>query len=93
MKNWLRNKLINFLHPQDIVISDGPKVSNAIGRISSQQDDINFTVNVARGGLIVTVRSYDEKHDRHHYVNHIIHDDEDASKNIADIVSVELMKR
>jgi hypothetical protein len=50
-------------------------------------------VSVARGGLIVTVRNYDEKQDRHHYVNHIIHDDEDASKNIADIVSVELMKR
>ena len=93
MKNWLRNKLLNFLHPHDIAISDGPKVSSSVRISSREQDDINFTVNVARGGLIVTVRSYDEKHDRHHYVNHIIHDDEDASKNIADIVSVELMKR
>jgi hypothetical protein len=89
MKNWLRNKLLNFLHPQDSYVCEKPMST----RISSQENDINFTVNVARGGLIVTVRSYDEKHDRHHYVNHIIHDDEDSSKNIADIVSVELMKR
>jgi hypothetical protein len=91
MKNWLRNKLLNFLHPQDSYVCEKPM---ATARISSrEQDDINFTVNVARGGLIVTVRNYDDKQDRHHYVNHIIHDDEDASKNIADIVSVELMKR
>jgi hypothetical protein len=92
MKNWLRNKLLNFLHSQDSqdsYVCEKPMTT----RISSQENDISFTVNVARGGLIVTVRNYDDKHDRHQYVNHIIHDDEDASKNIADIVSVELMKR
>jgi hypothetical protein len=91
MKNWLRNKLRSFIYDEISIAEPKAMVSTRIS--SREQDDINFTVSVARGGLIVTVRNYDEKQDRHHYVNHIIHDDEDASKNIADIVSVELMKR
>ena len=80
----------------DEISIDGPrpKSNMVVSRISAHEsDNINFSVSVARGGLIVSVSTYDTKSDRHHYVNHIIHDDEDTAKNIADIVSVELMKR
>jgi hypothetical protein len=93
MIQWLRNKLHNFIFPPDNSRPELAMVTKSGRPSSREQDDISFTVSVARGGLIVSVRTYDEKRDHHLYTNHIIHDDQDASKNIADIVSVELMKR
>jgi hypothetical protein len=54
--------------------------------------ELQFTVSAARGGLIVNVRTYDKQRDDYVYLNHLIHDDQDANNNIADIVSLELMK-
>jgi hypothetical protein len=90
MKAWLRNRLHQFLYPRDeIAVSTGTaKYSNHIEAAT----EIQFTVSAARGGLIVCVRTYDKQRDRHEFINHIIHDDEDVAKNVADIVSVELMK-
>lgn len=91
MKRWLRNKLHNFLYPQDeaVAINAG---RNSVKYNSESASEIQFTVSAARGGLIVCVRTYDKQRDNHNYINHIIHDDEDVAKNVADLVSVELMK-
>jgi hypothetical protein len=89
MKRWLRNKLHQFLYPSPS--EDMQPIAKYAGRVETASE-MQFTVSAARGGLIVCVRTYDKQRDRHDYVNHIIHDDEDVSKNIADIVSVELMK-
>ena len=91
MKRWLRNRLHQFLYPSDEAVSISPSTAKYSNRVETASE-IQFTVAAARGGLIVCVRTYDKQRDRHDYVNHIIHDDEDVSKNIADIVSVELMK-
>lgn len=97
MKNWLRRKLLNILNDN----TDEAKVevpfnsrgtSVALSSRGGQNAEIQFTVAVARGGLIVSVRTYDKPRDDYLYINHIIHDDQDAHKNIADIASIELMK-
>jgi len=94
MKTWLRNRLHQFLYPSDEMsqpVGTATAKYHSGNRIESASE-IQFTISAARGGLIVCVRSYDKQRDRHDYVNHIIHDDEDVAKNVADIVSVELMK-
>jgi hypothetical protein len=91
MKRWLRNRLLQFLYPADEAVSISASTAKYANRVETASE-IQFTVSAARGGLIVCVRTYDKQRDRHDYVNHIIHDDEEVSKNIADIVSVELMK-
>jgi hypothetical protein len=91
MKAWLRNRLHKFLYPQDEAVQSTAIAKYATNRCETATE-IQFTVAAARGGLIVCVRTYDKQRDRHDYLNHIIHDDEDVAKNVADIVSVELMK-
>jgi len=90
MKQWLRNRLHSFLYPANEATQ--PIAKYASVRHRDNDSEIQFTVSAARGGLIVNVRTYDKQRDNHTYVNHIIHDDEDVAKNVADIVSVELMK-
>lgn len=92
MKRWLRNKLHTFLYPQDEAVSLSTARHSTVKHNSETASEIQFTVSAARGGLIVCVRTYDKQRDNYNYTNHIIHDDEDVSKNVADIVSVELMK-
>lgn len=91
MKQWLRNKLHRFLYPQDEAVLSTATVKYN-GNRHLGESELQFTVSAARGGLIVNVRTYDKMRDNHNYVSHIIHDDEDVAKNVADIVSVELMK-
>jgi hypothetical protein len=91
--NWLRTKILNFLsgtqpsRPEEL-----SKYAVASPQEHHSISDLHFTVSSARGGLIVNVRTYDKQRDRHDYINHIIHDDQDVAKNIADIVAVEIMK-
>jgi len=98
MKNWLRRKLLNILNNNtDEAKLEVPYTScgNSVALSGSRTHgnaEIQFTVAVARGGLIVSVRTYDKLRDDYLYINHIIHDDQDAHKNIADIASIELMK-
>ena len=72
-----------------------PKRANRIA-ISSDGPDITrtfrFDVTVARGGILVTTRRYDPKKDETHEIINVIHEDEDSSKKIADIVSMEILK-
>lgn len=79
--------------PQDLLTSNRSVYSPAVSRLGSASNlELQFTVAAARGGLIVSVRTYDRPREDYIYVNHIIHDNEDAARNIADIVSIELMK-
>ena len=88
MINWLRTKLHNFIFPQDIA-SAGLQV-----RESHEADieGLRFTVMPARGGTIVQLRNYDSKNDRHTYATYVIPDGEDISKEIGNIVSMELIR-
>jgi hypothetical protein len=92
MTNWLRQKIKNFLYPEDEV---GLVSSN---RLSATSDDYNedntlkFSVTPARGGIIVSVRNYNRKKDTSENIIHVIHDDEDVSQRVAEIVSMSLLR-
>jgi len=92
MTNWLRQKIKNFLYPGDEV----ELVSS--NRLSVTSDDYNedntlkFSVTPARGGIIVSVRNYNRKKDTSENTVHVIHDDEDVSQRVAEIVSMSLLR-
>ena len=92
MTNWLRQKIKNFLYPEDEV---GLVSSN---RLSATSDDYNedntlkFSVTPARGGIIVSVRNYNRKKDTSENTVHVIHDDEDVAHRVSEIVSMSLLR-
>lgn len=93
MKNWLRNKLRNFIYPQDdeAMASNSILVSADEERID-EENTLKFSVTPARGGIIVQVRNYDRKRDETNYTTHVIHDDEHVSERVAEIVSMSLLR-
>lgn len=88
IKRWVRNWLTDDgdSHGQELVVADSR------GRDIESENSIRFEVIPARGGLVISVRHYDSKKDEHHWVNHVIHDDQDAPAAIAEIVSMSLLR-
>jgi len=72
-----------------------PKRRNqiSVGHDVDIQRTFRFDVTMARGGVIVTTRRYDPKKDETHEIVNVLHDDsEDLTKDIAGIVSMEILK-
>lgn len=103
MKNWLRQKLYNFLYPEQnqlTAFSDSRNMTS-IGTVSSRHNQslssdnepLRFTVYNASGGKIVEISHYDSKQDRHSTSLHIITSDEDFGDSLGKIVFVELIKK
>lgn len=100
MKQWIRNKLHNFIFAPDreLVVS---KHHNTIGTIrghhsqslSSDSEPLRFTIYNASGGKIVEINHYDSRTDRHTTSLHIIASDEDFGAALAKIAFVELLKK
>lgn len=102
MKNWLRQKLYNFLYPEQnqlTAFSDNRKISSTVTSsrhsqsLSSDNEPLRFTVYNASGGKIVEISHYDSKQDRHSTSLHIITNDEDFGDSLGKIVFVELIKK
>ena len=92
MTNWLRQKIKNFLYPED-----RPECITS-SRLTVSADDYNedntlkFSVTPARGGIIVAVRHYNRKKDTSDNTIHVIHDDEDVAHRVSEIVSMSLLR-
>ena len=84
IKNWLNSD--DLPYAQDMRIDSGPT------RGVESENSIRFDVTPARGGLVITVRTYDRKSDSHNWVNYVIHDDEEAPARIAEIVSMNMLR-
>lgn len=102
MKNWLRQKLYNFLYPEQnqlTAFSDNRKLGSTVTSsshsqsLSSDNEPLRFTVYNASGGKIVEISHYDSKQDRHNTSLHIITSDEDFGDSLGKIVFVELIKK
>ena len=93
MLNWLRRKLHYF------IFATGAEAKLSTAVVSSDSDSFQedntsrFTVTPARGGIIVSVRNYDRRKDESYNTLHVIHDEEHVSERVAEIVSMELLKR
>ena len=104
MKNWLRNKLHNFIFSKEsddgLVAYDHRKMNATISSrghhgqsLSSENEPLRFTVYNASGGKIVEISHYDQKRDRHETSLHIIGSDEDFGESIGKIAFIELLKK
>lgn len=90
MKNWLRKKLLNFIHNEPQYAVAGQNI--AVVDDTPDIDGLRFTVMSANGGIIVQLRQYDRKTDRNNHATYIITDDEPVAERIGQIVSMELLR-
>lgn len=87
-KSWIKN----WLNSDDLQYSQDMRIDSGPTRGVESENSIRFDVTPARGGLVITVRTYDRKSDNHNWVNYVIHDDEEAPARIAEIVSMNMLR-
>ena len=98
MINWFRQKLHNFIFPQDIneiVESKTHRRNNLAITRGSLLDSrgMNFTIHMANGGYVLEYSSYNEKTDRHDNTLHIINSDQDLGQGIAHVITLEMLRK
>ncbi len=97
MKNWLRQKIHNFIFPQDVneVVETKTHRGRALISRGSQLDSrgMSFTIHMANGGYVLEYSAYDDKTDRHNHNLHIIPSDQDMGQGIAHIITLEMLRK
>ena len=97
MKNWFRQKLHNFIFPQDSneVVETKTHRGRALISRGSQLDSrgMNFTIHMANGGYVLEYSTYNDKTDRHDNTLHIIPSDQDMGQGIAHIITLERLRK
>jgi hypothetical protein len=97
MINWFRQKLHNFVFPQDILANETRPSGKNRGLISSGRTldsrGMNFTIHMANGGYVLEYSTYNEKTDRHDNSLHIIPSDQDMGQGIAHIITLEMLRK
>lgn len=99
-KRWMRDWLMS----DDVLEKEPARRHRPIGLNSvstmSPNDpdrpfDHNMTVHIttAQGGVILTFNKYDHAKDRNQQTVYVIHSDEQMTDNIAQTISMELLKR
>jgi len=102
MKNWLRQKLHDFIFSNESVPT--PYADRKIGAListrghhsqtlGSENEPLRFTVYNASGGKIVEISHYDSRADRHYTSLHIITSEEDFGAELGKIAFVEALKK
>lgn len=92
MINWLRNKIKNFVFPPEE--AEGKLATVTVDESGFRDDrSLRFDITSARGGIILSMRHYDDRTDRTHYQNYVIPDGEDVAQSVAHIVSMELLRK
>ena len=97
MINWFRQKLHNFIFPQDTneVVETKTNRGRALISRGSHLDSrgMNFTIHMANGGYVLEYSSYNEKTDRHDNTLHIINSDTDLGQGIAHVITLEMLRK
>jgi len=98
MINWFRQKLHNFIFPQDTneLVETKTHRGRALISRGSQLDNRNgmsFTIHQANGGYVMEYSSYDEKTDRNSHNLHIITSDQDLGQGIAHVITLEMLRK
>ena len=87
-KIWFRNWLYDDYNDE----AEKPLAHDGEDRNYEDDKTLKFNVTTARGGVILTVRNYDQRQDRHFYTAHVLHDDQNIAEGVAQIVSMELLR-
>ena len=96
MKNWLRQKLQNFLYPQDCEVVESKHHTRRNVLVKGSHLDsrgMNFTIHQASGGYVLEYSAYDDKTDRHNHNLNIIPSDQDMGQGIAHIITLEMLRK
>jgi hypothetical protein len=97
MKNWLRQKMHNFIFPSDepqraIKVSMGNSIVTAEPGESLSTEPLRLSVYRANGGTIIETRHYDRVKDRSMNQLHIVGHDQDLGHSIAKIITMESLR-
>jgi hypothetical protein len=97
MINWFRQKLHNFIFPQDTneLVETKTHRGRALISRGSQLDNrgMSFTIHMANGGYVLEYSSYNDKTDRHDNTLHIINSDTDLGQGIAHVITLEMLRK
>jgi hypothetical protein len=97
MINWIRQKLHNFIFPQDSSVNECRPSQKNRGLVSTGRSldsrGMNFTIHQANGGYVLEYSVYDEKTDRHNNALHIIGSDQDLGQGIAHVITLEMLRK
>ena len=97
MINWFRQKLHNFIFPQDTndLVETKTHRGRALISRGSQLDNrgMNFTIHMANGGYVLEYSTYNDKTDRHDNALHTINSDTDLGQGIAHIITLEMLRK
>jgi hypothetical protein len=97
MINWIRQKLHNFIFPQDNLANEVRPSGKNRGLISTGKSldsrGMNFTIHMANGGYVLEYSNYNEKTDRHDNALHLIPSDQDLGQGIAHVITLELLRK
>jgi len=95
MKNWLRQKMHNFIFPADEA-QRANKVSRGGDVVASGEtlstEPLRLSVYRANGGTIVETRVYDRQKDRSQNQLHIVGNDKDLGRSLAKIITMEALR-
>jgi len=96
MKNWLRNKMHNFIFPSDKVKQENKVLSKGISITTDGEtlstEPMRLSIYRANGGTIVETRVYDRQKDRSQNQLHIVGNDEDLGRSLAKIITMESLR-
>jgi len=96
MKNWLRNKMHNFIFPPDEAQRANKVPRPGIGIITEGEtlstEPMRLSIYRANGGTIVETRVYDRQKDRSQNQLHIVGHDDDLGHSIAKIITMESLR-
>ena len=97
MINWFRQKLHNFVFPQDNLVSETRPSGKNRGLVSTGRTldsrGMSFTIHMANGGYVLEYSTYNEKTDRHDHSLHIITSDQDMGQGIAHVITLEMLRK
>ena len=98
MINWFRQKLHNFIFPQDtneLVETKTHRGRPLISRGShlDSRGGLNFTIHMANGGYVLEYSTYNDKTDRHDHALHLIPSEQDMGQSIAHIITLEMLRK
>jgi hypothetical protein len=102
--DWFRRKCIEAWEHRDngdvpLASSRSHNKSNrglAIEAVSTQELNsrgINFAVYRAEGGIIIELRSYDDRQDRHYNKLYVIHDSQNFAEELDKIITVDYLRK
>jgi hypothetical protein len=94
MKNWLRNKMHNFIFPSDEAQSNKVSKGSLVARDSHELDGepLRFNIFRANGGTVVQTHIYDRQKDRSFQQLHIVGHDQDLGESLSKIITMESLR-